>query len=295
MKELALFLIIVLAISIASVALPHFNVNGIQIQKTFAGLSSSLDFSFDPLPEEKIEEEKSGKIIENRKEPPKQKENTKPNPRKEVNYIKLRISGISKSSYYNPSLITLSYSSGEEKTNITGWKIKTRKGEFIIPQGIETYNYYISEKDIFANKYDTIYLIGAQSPLGRKSFKINKCFGYLSNLYEFYPYIWNSCPSPLKITDISLQSPVCQDFLRYFYGCEAPDYSNKLEIATDSACVEYINRHFSYSGCFNDFSSDQDFLQNYWYVYTNSNLVDPLHDTIYLYDRSGNLVSEYSY
>jgi len=216
-------------------------------------------------------------------------------PAKSPYYKKIRISGFQKKTSYHPSLIRLrSYAFEDEEINITGWKIKTRHGEFKIPKGVEKYQSYMTEKDIIVDKHVYIYLIGENSPLKYQAFKTNKCFGYLKEYNEFYPSIYASCPKP-KLEDISYLTPFCQEYILNLWGCKTPNYSSNLKIATDSACVKYINNNFNYSGCFKNYSQDEDFLKNYWYIYIKSDSIEPLHDTIYLYDRNNLLVDKYAY
>jgi len=211
-------------------------------------------------------------------------------------YGKVKLSTIQAETRYHPCLITLSVKvySGE-KINITGWKIKARQGEITIPQGIEKYQSYITPSDIIIKEYTKIYLINDSNPLGRdKNFQLNKCFGYIKNYHSFYPSFYTSCPKP-KLEDISHLNPYCQEYILRLSSCEIPNYSNNIKIATDSKCVSFLNNTFNYSSCFKEHSQDEDFLKNYWYIYVGTDIVEPLHDTIYLYDSNGFLVDKYMY
>ena len=217
---------------------------------------------------------------------------------------KVEISSIDSQTSSRPSSIKLSTQlNEEEKINITGWQLRGNKGVAIITQGIETYLPYDSNlgKDIFIRYSDTIYLWGAPSPLGiNKSFRPNKCFGYLTDIYNFFPSISSSkrCPS-IKLEDISHLGEYCQDFILGMGACEVPDYSNNLKITLDSDCTSYISsyaeKNFNYEGCFRNYSKDKDFLNNYWYVYLGHDMVSKLHDTLYLRDQDGLLVVKYLY
>lgn len=209
---------------------------------------------------------------------------------------KVKISRLHPASYYRPSLITLIIRpyKGEE-INITGWKIKTRHGEFTIPKGIEKYESHRTPKNIIIKDYVTVYLIGSKNPLGlNRDFRANKCFGYIKKYRDFYPSFYASCPR-LKLEDLSHLNPYCQEFILHLSTCEIPDYSNNIKIATDSKCVSFIRDNFSYSSCFKKYSQDENFLLNYWYIYIKGNIVEELHDTVYLYDQYGLLVDKYSY
>jgi len=217
---------------------------------------------------------------------------------------KVKISSISSQTSSYPSLIRLiTQFNKEEKINITGWQIRGNKGVAIITKGIETYLPYDSNpvEDIFIRYSDTIYLWGTSSPLGiDKSFRPNKCFGYLTDIYNFVPSISSSkrCPS-IKLEDISHLGEYCQDFILRMGGCKIPDYSGNLKIIFDSECTSYISayveKNFNYQGCFRNYSKDKDFLSNYWYVYLGHDITSKLHDTLYLRDQDGLVVDKYLY
>ncbi len=277
MKTSTIFFIIVLILAITYSALVALGKSGIKFNGLLADLSSSIKFENSLVGEKKTQTQNS-KV---KRLPAVQSEEK----------IKVTIHA-SAFSYYHPSLITLNLS-GNEKINITGWKIKTRKGEFVIPQGQEKYNSYMSNRDIYALKYDTLYIVSGKSPLGT-NFKSNRCLKYL-NQSDIYPSLWTSCPSKTNIAGFSSLTPSCQDYISFSYGCQTPNYSSNLTITMDSACVAFINQHYCYSGCFADNSNNENFLGSSWYIYSATDLVDPLHDTIYLYNKSGTLISQYSY
>lgn len=206
------------------------------------------------------------------------------------------IRGVREKNSSHVSLITLSIRPRQgENIDITGWTIETRKGKAVIPQAMEYYQSFYIPHNIIIKENNTIYLIGAKSPLGSdKSFRLNSCFGYLSRSRNFYPSVRTNCPS-LDLEELYHLKPYCQDFLLHSYGCEMPDYSSDFKISTDSQCVDFILEYFTYSGCFKKHSQKDNFLSDYWYVYLNNDIVEPLHDIIYLYDQNGLLIDEYIY
>jgi len=213
-------------------------------------------------------------------------------------FEKVRISEIRNESYYYPSLIGLTYYlDPNEKINLTGWKVKGRQGEIIIPKAIKKYQPYFQAEDVIVENYGTIYLINAQNPLGiNKNFQLNKCMGYLTNYYNFYPSFFTSCSSYPQLSQISYLNPECQEFILRLSNCEIPDYSKNSKIAMDSQCVSYLNSNFNYDSCFKKYSNDSDFLLNIWYLYVGgSNIAHPLHDTLYIFDQKGLLVYKYIY
>jgi len=212
---------------------------------------------------------------------------------------KVKISSARSQASSYPSLITLSTSLGEEKINITGWRIRGKKGSFTIPGGIVKYNPYynpVPDESIFVKRGDRIYLSSASNPLGRgRNFRPNKCIGYLDNYQDFPIPLSKICPKPTN-KEISHLEPCCQEFILRLGRCKAPDYSNNLKVSTDSECVAYLNENFNYAGCYRNYSRDEDFIGGDWHIYMNTNIVvsDDC-DTLYLRDQNGLLVDEYSY
>lgn len=211
-------------------------------------------------------------------------------------YGKVKLSAIRAETRYNPSLITLSVGVYPgEKINMTGWKVRARRGEIVISQGMEKYQSHRTPNDIIIKEYTNIYLINDSNPLGRnKNFQLNKCFGYIKNYRSFYPSFYTYCPRP-KLEDVSHLNPYCQEYILRLSSCEIPNYSNNMKIAGDSECVSFLNDTFNYSSCFKKHSKDEDFLKNYWYVYVGTDIIEPLHDTVYLLDPNGLIVDKYMY
>ena len=212
---------------------------------------------------------------------------------------KIEISNVKTETASRPSLITLrTYLKKDEKINITGWQIKTKKGKFLIPQGIEKFNPYYQKpfKDIVIKNGDKIYLSGSQSPFrGEKSFLVNKCLGYFRKYREFPISISKKCPKPEK-EDIAYLSPCCKEFILELNRCEIPDFSKNYKVSQDRQCVSYLVDNLNYSGCYRNFSKDKDFLENNWHIYLNRNIVVSNDwDTFYLRDENGLFVDKYSY
>jgi len=213
------------------------------------------------------------------------------------NYVgRVEIRSIKKASENNPSLIRLIVKPFKgEPINLTGWSIKTRKGTFTIPKGLEIYQKNGSSRNIIIGESLTVYLIGDVEPFRtRKNFRSNRCLGYLSKSDNIYPGVRSYCQAP-KLENLEGFTPYCKDYLIKQRKCEMPNYSDEFKISTDSKCVSYILEYYTYNGCLKRSSKNDDFLLNYWYIYVNKNIVEPLHDTIYLYDRNNNLVDKYTY
>lgn len=217
---------------------------------------------------------------------------------------KVKISNVKKpvssKNYSKPSLITLVSKLGkDEKINISGWEIEGKRGKITIPQGIEKYEPYFGSvpgEDIFVKRGDKIYLSSSQNPLGSgKNFRPNKCFGWLTNYYDFPISFSKTCPK-LAEEDYSHLDVCCQELIRKTGSCKKPDYSENIKLSLDSECTSYIMENFNYLSCFNKHLRDYDFLQNSWHIYLNRNIVaTDICDTFYLFDQNGLFVDSYEY
>jgi hypothetical protein len=215
-------------------------------------------------------------------------------------FEKIEISDIELKTSSQPSLITLStYLEKGEEINITGWQIEGKTRSFVIPKGIEKYNGYSNQivtDNIIVNQRDTIYLSGAQNPLGEgKNFRPNKCFGYLENYHDFAVNFSGNCPWPEE-EDIEDLNICCQEFIFDMRRCEIPYYSENYTVSHDLECLSYLDSHFNYGSCFRNYSKDEDFLEEEWHIYMNKNLlIDYGCDTLYLRDQNGLIVDKYPY
>ena len=185
----------------------------------------------------------------------------------------------------------------KETVDITGWKIKSNKSEITIPKAIEIYDASnFTESDIILKPNNYIDLYSLASPTNR-NLRLNKCFGYLQNIYNFQPiYLPNNCPY-ISRDDIKQLSGQCQNYIYSLGSCQLPDayFYNSLP-GTDEGndCRVFLN-NIGYGSCFRSHRQDQDFLSNNWIAWLNQQILDPNHDYLRLYDTKGNLISEYSY
>lgn len=213
-------------------------------------------------------------------------------------FRKVKISNVRVPYSSYPSVITLRTSlNKEEEINITGWQVEGKRGKTTIPQGIERYFPSLSPKDnIIIKKDDIVYLSSGQGPLGKKrSFRSNKCFGYLTESGDSSLSLPKSCPKPRK-EDIFHLNPCCQEFILQIRGCEVPDYSRNFRIYQDPECVSYLEKNFNYSGCFRNYVGDENFLWNSWYIFLNFDVATgDFCDTVYLRDQNGLFVDKHSY
>ncbi len=198
-----------------------------------------------------------------------------------------------------PSQISFySYLSGNEKIDITGWRIKSNIGEILVPKAVNIYEpagFAMPEDIVFlGNSYLNIY--SNFSPISR-NLRLNKCIGYLQNSYDFNPALPQSCPLPYSRSEISYLSGQCQSYIFSLGGCRLPDVSfyNLLPgNERGDACRNFLN-NVSYNSCFEKHRSDLDFFSNEWRVWTGQNILDPQHDRVRLFDNQGLLVDQYIY
>lgn len=217
-------------------------------------------------------------------------------------FKKVRISSVSPSWNWqaNSSYSTIRLSSGlsgSETINITGWKIKSNRREIIIPQAIGVYSPLVweAEKDIVLSRGNYVYIYSNKSALG-KNLRLNKCIGFLENIYDFIPSLPQNCPS-ISRSEYSNLSGQCQSYIMSLRGCELPKVSfyNSLPGTSEgNACREFLNT-ISHGSCFKKYRNDTDFLSNEWRIWVNTDILDSQHDRILLYDKTGLLVDEYSY
>jgi len=209
---------------------------------------------------------------------------------------KLKISDIKINA---PALITLkTYLDKGEKINITGWKIKAKRGGFVIPFGIEKYDPYYNPpptENILIKKDDKIYLSGASNPLGRgRNFRLNECMGYLTYYHNFPITISKDCPKP-KESEISSLSLCCQEYILKLRKCEIPNYSQTYRIICDSKCTSWLSENLNYGPCFYKHYRDEDFLESVWHIYMDTDFISQERDILYLQDQNGLVVDSKEY
>jgi len=216
-------------------------------------------------------------------------------------YGKVKISSVSHSLIsLSPQLKTTS-----ERVNITGWKIKGQKGEITIPAGVELLlpGSSVSASDVLAKQNDKINIYSGKDSLNiNKTFRSNKCFGYLKSSYSSWP---SSLPADSKLCpkinreEIGLLSKNCQTSVFSLESCKPLEYSKNMHVYSDSTCQSYVDnytgKYLNYNGCVENYSKDKDFFKNYWYLYAGYDIVCNCNENMYLYDKSGLLVDKYSY
>ena len=141
------------------------------------------------------------------------------------------------------------------------------------------------EQSHYVNLYSTF------SPAGL-NFRLNKCTGYLNETITFKPALPRNCPRVSR-SDISTLDGTCQNFIDSIGACKTPS-ANEVNVL-NNACRDFINNHFNYASCYDNYYKNADFFSSEWWVWVSKNILDPSHDRLLLYDKQGLLVHEYTY
>ncbi|MBI5079515.1 hypothetical protein HZB06_02490 [Candidatus Wolfebacteria bacterium] len=218
-------------------------------------------------------------------------------------FNKIKIGLVSISSWTNyPSTVRLYSSSltGGEKINISGWKLKSNRGEILINRAVEIYSPQglNNESDIVLSSAGIVNIYDGENPISR-NLRLNKCAGYLQNFYDFKPPLQQNCPAIPRSSYVHL-SGECQTYVMSLGSCQLPKTSFVNILPGNEQgnnCRMYLNA-IGYNACFNKHRYDNDFLSNEWRIWIGGNISDVFdqrHDRIRLFDKNGLLADEYVY
>ncbi len=202
---------------------------------------------------------------------------------------KVRIGGISGG--YSTTQINLQSVSYGSPVNITGWKIKSaQRGETIIGKGINLVQFDTASSDVWLTGGESADIIAGVSPI-TANFRINICFGGLTNMYNLG---YASCPAMATRGDLFGLDSSCQDLILRSSSCQAP--SDNILNGQTSKCRIWFEKNVNYGVCVNQHRNNRDFYKG-WKIYTgNTNQIfDPLHDKIELRDQAGLLIDSRQY
>ena len=188
-----------------------------------------------------------------------------------------------------------------ESLAITGWRLASNKSAYaaVIPQAVFDYKPLgaLIDGPITLTSGSRVSVIGGVSPLG-KNFQLNKCTGYLNDLYAFNPSLPSNCPTPYDRSEITTFPGNCQSFILSLYGCRTikPDDINRAAGYQDAACRAFLDR-FNFNACYERHSQNADFYSGEWRVWLGNIFIpfDREHDRILLFDDRGLLVDQYVY
>jgi hypothetical protein len=214
-------------------------------------------------------------------------------------YSQIKINSVSAGSYGPGQFSLRSDYSLKTPIDITGWHLKSYKGNITIPTAVSDYDPsgIVSKSDILLKSGDYANFYNNTSPI-LANLRLNKCMGYLDNIYEFDPALPNNCPVPYERSEISVFSGLCQNMILSTYGCSVPTAQqlNNLATYSDQICKTFINDRFSYKGCYQYRHNNPDFFGNEWRIWLNGAInFDQSHDLLLLFDNNGLLVDRYYY
>ncbi len=186
------------------------------------------------------------------------------------------------------------------RVNITGWRIKSNTGSFLIPKANDVLPAaaYTNTDDIRLRRFETVRIVSRRGPVAL-NFRLNACTGYYAVL-GFVPNVPRSCPAIYESrSELSRYSPECQDYVSSLSWCELPSSQPPITY-NDSQCFDLLRRA-SYDQCLMRHRNDPNFLGSEWRVWLGNpsneqvNIFHPRHDRVLLFDEEGKLVDEYIY
>ncbi len=212
-------------------------------------------------------------------------------------FRQVRFAGVSPSyGYGSYGTITLyaSLQNPSSTLDITGWQIKAVRGSLFVPQAVNLYDPsgLAPAGDIRLGQGDYVNMYSSSGPF---NLRLNKCIGYIAAQNpQLNPPLPQTCPY-IDRSEIQYLSGACQNFIGSVGACSQPNLSSPYYPRNDYACDQFVQSHFSYYSCFNERSSDPDFLSHEIRVWTGSSPLDQYHDRVQLLDANGLLVDYYSY
>ncbi len=247
----------------------------------------------------------------------------------------VKINRGSASSAYQPAqeYISLSVSRNlKDSINLTGWTLKNGAGDRItyvsgnrvnipstvvaIPSALQIWR--PGERGtlspIVVKGGETIYIVTGNGPQispynVTKSFRVNKCSGYLEQIpnANFSPSLSSSCPNYNTETALANIAEDCYKFVRSFGSCVTPDfkedlcrtdrYMNNTICKIPSYCKDLIKQYFGYESCLANHATDEDFFKTEWRIFLGRSweLWAKERESISLYDNQGLLVNKLTY
>jgi hypothetical protein len=253
-----------------------------------------------------------------RREPPEKIETEEPPPRVDTQpkvtppkgftieqlspyYQQIRISSVSRGSYFfdNFTSLALSVYGAGEAIKVSDWRVQSNRGIILsVPRAVSDYNPRIlaSNEDIILEPGGSVIFYNTESPI-RFNLRLNKCTGYLNNIYDFKPDLPKNCPY-IDRNEIITFSGRCQSFIMSLSSCRQPTANEVNVFSTEPACRQLFDT-LNYGGCYSRYRPAADFFSKEWRVWLGSSFnvvnLDREHDRLLLFDKNGLLVDEYVY
>jgi len=216
-------------------------------------------------------------------------------------YQKIRLVSVSVSQYYGNQISLRADYNNKTPILATGLKIKSHRGEVIIPQAINDYlPLGLSQaSDIYLSPNGLINIYESHSfyfnPINQ-SLRLNKCLGYLNNTYKFSPPLPNNCPNIVEENRgrIRSLSGYCQNYIYSLGSCQMPTANELNFYGMDYNCGNFL-KDINYSNCYNKHRFDRDFFSDEYWIWLPTIPLDPYHDEVWLFDKNNLLIDEYIY
>ncbi len=182
---------------------------------------------------------------------------------------------------------------------VTGWRLRGNSGEVTVPKGLADYTPTGSnvEGNIALEPGSSLDVRSQRKNEFGRNFRLNRCTGFLNNVYVFNPGIPNDCPMLYRSEEIQTLSGKCQSLIYSLGSCEIPT-GERWEVygaESDADCHAFVNR-FSYGECYRRFRWGPDFFSREWRAWLGARIpFDSQHDRILLLDQRGLLVDSYTY
>lgn len=190
-----------------------------------------------------------------------------------------------------------------EPVTISGWRIESHLSDASIEIGVaqvvtaddvETQPVVLNpgaEAIIVTGDAPQVQLYGAGFQRGKRSFRMNKCFGYLHDDGQgFFPSLPQRCPDPSKRAPNSLiQDPLCRQELSDIPTCGQQDV---IPHYVPDKCARWIRDNANIFSCIEHHRTDEDFNQNEWRIFAgkDDSIWDPDEEILDLYNAGGTRV-----
>ncbi len=210
-----------------------------------------------------------------------------------------RYASVSFGSISRPLRVQIRASGSGRSVNVTGWKIQSKTGEYIIPQAIGWYSGFTpaQKTDIVLSSGDYVNIYAWRSANGA-DFRLNKCMGYISTVFS--PPISKNCPRLYKERrDIAHLTSRCQDYIISLSRCELPSDRPPIRY-NDYQCHEFLS-DVTYHSCYIKYLNDDDFFSREWRVWMGTFyeeekiILHEDHDWLKLVTADGEVIDEYIY
>ena len=182
--------------------------------------------------------------------------------------------------------------------DVTGWRIASLRSSEPIPRAFNIPEIDAADRGIvLPPAREVVIVVG--TPSYQRNFRENQCVGYLNQSYSFTPSLSSSCPDSRQDRAELLRrgfNGACIDAIDAVPSCRTPRGPYQAALI-GKECLDYLNEHFSYVGCVENFRDQKDFLKNSWRVSLRrtTKLFDSRHDIVTLRDAQGLLVDQSEY